>query len=64
MMNFLKDMSRIKPPSPQDLEVLFCPFCFRKIYPKKQNYGTIASSDECHSKEQISNQTEANQRLV
>lgn len=45
MMNFLKDMSRIKPPSPQDLEVLFCPFCFRKIYPKKQNYGTIASSD-------------------
>ena len=26
--------------------------------------GTIANSDECHSKEQITNQAEASQRLV
>ncbi|MDE7132061.1 MAG: hypothetical protein K2O65_09730 [Lachnospiraceae bacterium] len=30
----------------------FCPFYFRKIYPKTSNYGKIAVSNKCQSKEQ------------
>lgn len=31
---------------------------------EKENYGIIESSNECNSKEQITNQTEANQRRI
>lgn len=39
----------------------FCPFHFRKTYPKTANYGKIAVSSKHHSKEQIANQAEAGQ---
>ncbi len=54
-------MVGIKPPSQQDLRAFFCPFHFQKTYPETANYGKIAFSGECHSKEQITNQTEASQ---